>query len=209
MAGKLRVRFEGTGRSARPFAKFQRGAKRGMAGKTGRAVAGAMRLTATDSIQSQFRQQRTVSVAGGSAWERTKPFGECNPPQRTLYRTGALQRAWTGQSSDSITEIRRGRVSVGAGGSVGIRAVVFQRAAPTRVRAKRRTRGGKLAMQLALGLGPCKVWISEGKLLSGLVIPSRPVGMSRGMLRAASRVVLRSVATGGERVDAGFRGAAV
>lgn len=186
------ARVEDSGGFHRAMAGVREKARRGLDARTGRGVAEIMR-TGPGSVTDQFQQERGLRADGSAQpWIRTKAFFACPPPPATLRRSGVLLSAWQGRSSASLTLVTPGSVIIGVRDSILPYARVFQALSPTRVVARRRTRSGRLAMQLALGLGPCKAWLSEGRLLSGLVISPRPVGVSRQVVERAGIYVLRS-----------------
>lgn len=130
------------------------------------------------STSAQAMAQAEFTRSGGvNPWPRTKPFGTRKMPLRTLLATGRYRTALS-QRVSGVVEIRAPHV-------VGFRLdrfafpqwPVFQAHSPTVIRAKssHRTKTGKLAMQMFLGL-TFGVWISERNLLNrGLTIQPRRV----------------------------------
>lgn len=164
----------------------------GVSGSTGKTVASIMRL-GPGSVSDQFKQQRGQSVSRGTTpWPKSHPFGECTPGSPTLRKTGQLYSAWIGRDSASITRAAKNSVTIGVGPQVP-QAAVFQSRIPVLTKAKRRGPSGRLAMQSYLGLGECKIWVSESRLLKGFIIEPRPVGVSRLMLaRIGTAIVGRA-----------------
>lgn len=168
--------------------RFQSRAKKGMDSSTSNQVARIMRF-GPGSVDAQFSSHRGLSVTRGvTSWPATKPFGSCSPPSSTLVKGGDLHSAWVGRHQGSINDPRPHSVTIGVRGSVIHYASIHQRGGL--VKAKTRTSSGRLLMQLALGLGECQIWFTEGRLLRGFRIPPRPVGISAQVLRRAGALVL-------------------
>ncbi len=164
----------------------------------GPAVVAAMR-EGDGSVADQFDREAEMTLSGQTIrWRRTKPFGRRPPPAKTLQSSGSYRAAWLGRGAGAVTRIEPFRFVIGADPQVFPQVRVFQRDRPTVVRARRRTVTGKLAMQLYLGF-TYGVWISERKLLAGLVNHPRRVAVSGAMVDRVQTVILRYLATGQAR----------
>ena len=113
-------------------------------------------------------------------------------PSRPLHRSGALFNAWMGAGALSIEKVESNRVVIGVRGYPAI----HQRGAI--VRPRRRTARGDYAMRVHLGLRLGR-WFRRETLERGLIIPARPVGISRETLSRAGRVTLDLIVRGRAR----------
>lgn len=176
--------FEGVrARAAAPFA-----------GEAGKAAVAIMRH-GPGSTEEQFAVGAEFTRNGQHAWPPTKPFGNREPPASRLVRSGGLRAAWTGTGAGAVERVTATSVAIGVSTSVHPQAAIFQKDGPTLIRAKRRTANGRLAMQFFLGL-TYDVWISQEKLLAGLRVDPRRVGIGRVMIRRLTDSTLAYIATG-------------
>jgi len=173
-------------RAAKPFA-----------GDAGRIVARVMRQ-GPGSVGDQFAQQATIGASGTVVnWVPSKPFGRKPAPSQTLMGKGRLRAAWQGEGAGAVTITETNRVAIGVDRRVVPYAAVFQSRTATTVRANpgNRTKSGQLAMRMFLGM-QYGAWISEAKLLSGLVIQPRPLAVNPIMEGRATAVVRAYILTG-------------
>lgn len=169
--------------------------RRGFTGPLGQQIAAIIRR-GPGSVDEQFtRQALDSAIAGRRKWDAVHDFGNRPAPSSILQRTGETRRAWGGGHPASITDIKPTVVSIGVRRSLA-KAVVHQHGAT--IRARRFTASGRPAMQIFLGR-TYGVWIPARRLLQGLVIPPRPVGISSTVLRRASQAIAQHIATGGPR----------
>jgi hypothetical protein len=184
----LRTSFRGGPRSGKAFDRIENRLKRPLVDPVGKRVVEVMRF-GPGSVADQRRRQLYLSASGGvQPWPRSKAFGNRPAPARSLHRTGNLDAQWAGRAAGSFEAIKPDRVQIGIQGY----GAVHQRERSTTVRARRRGKTGRLSMQVTLGL-TFGAWISARKLLAGLVIPPRRVGVSPEMLRRAAEVVVRGL----------------
>ncbi len=109
-------------------------------------------------VVEEFRAESFRGPRGGfTRWPKTKPFGNRPAPQRTLHRSGRLERAWGG-GAGSVTSV----TSAGAKWGVSVPYAGFVRSG-ARIGVTR-----KMRMFLGLSFG---VWLSPSK--SVIVIPAR------------------------------------
>jgi len=167
----------------------------GLAKGAGVAVMDQMQLRSNGSIDVQFRTETTISGTGNITWPKTKPFGNKPAPAKTLQRTGALYRAWTGKSNNTIRRKSKGKVEVGAGGNVALRARIFQ--------SGRRGGGGPVkqkvtAKQQAFLSGRFGVWFPIGY---EIVNPMRPVAVNKRMVNDSAQAAMKYFV--GERTGQG------
>lgn len=139
------------------------------------------------SVGAQLQAQAWHSPSGAIVpWVKTKPFGTRPQPLRTLLSTGRYRTALDSGGSGAVEVREPLRFGIGLDPSEFPQWPVFQkRDGPTVIRAKssHRTRSGRLAMQVFLGLA-FKVWLSERKLLvEGLVVHPRRVDINPVMKR--------------------------
>jgi hypothetical protein len=150
------------------------------------------------SLAAQFAAQAEFKFRGGRVpWKRTERFGNRPPPPKTLQRTGALKRAWTGRGSGSITIKSPNKVTIGVNTTLFPQAPVFQRLGLTIVRpdsSKPVTRG-RTAMGWTLGLR-FGAWISEARLKRGLAIEGRRLSVNPVMMSRAKKSLLGWIVTG-------------
>jgi len=164
-------------------------------GPSGPAVVAVLRH-GPGSVAAQFAAEATLLSGGGAAaWPRTKPFGNRPPPAKTLQRSGSYRAAWLGQGAGAVTRITPTRVSIGVDPRVMPRVLLFQARRAVRVYAKRRTAGGDFAMRVKLGL-TYGVWISNRRLLQGILIPPRRLSVNPVMRRRAAAILRSYIATG-------------
>lgn len=196
----MALRLESSPQTPSLLTRLSSRSRSGISGEVGQAIARIMRF-GPGSVQDQFAKQSLDSIVSGRrAWPSTKPFGNRPPPSASLQRTGRTLSAWLGADGASITEVGPNSVAIGVRGSVLPQAVVHQTGAV--VRAKTRGPSGKLTMQIFLGK-TFGVWMPEARLLAGLVIPARAVGVSAGMLNRAGVAILRNLTgQGGQDVSA-------
>jgi hypothetical protein len=191
--GILRVKLPPT--QVRRFDEIRRRLERPLAGGGGQAVAAAMRK-GPGSVDAQFRAEAEFLFGGGRApWKKTGRFGNRPPPRKTLQRTGALRRAWTGKGAGSITVTRANRVTIGVDGARFPQAPVFQRRGSTFVRPRQMGKGGRSKMHWFLGL-TYGVWIPDSRLQQGLEIRPRRVSINPIMLDRAGAVLLDWIVRG-------------
>jgi hypothetical protein len=176
--------------TAKRFDDIQRRLRRPMANGGATIVAHIMRHGG-GSVSRQFQTTTYINRTGARIpWKRTKKFGRRPPPPRTLHRTGALERAWTGTGAGSFTRHTNTRVVIGVDRSKFPHASVFQTILPTIVRPKpplgargRHRMGWFLGMRFG-------VWLSNARLEQGLKIFPRRLGVNPEMTKRA-RVGLR------------------
>jgi hypothetical protein len=170
----------------RRFEEIRARLERPLAGGGGAAVAAVMRK-GRGSVDAQFRAEAEFRFGGGRApWKRTERFGSRPAPRKTLQRTGALKRAWTGEGAGSITRTRSHRVTIGVEKARFPQAPVFQRHGSTFIRADKMGKGGRSKMHWYLGL-TYGVWIPDSKLrTTGVELVGRPVSINPQMLHRAS-----------------------
>lgn len=153
-------------------------AERGLfADGVGQQVADEVMRSGPGSVAEQFAAESEISPRGSSPWPATAPFGRRGMPERTLNMTGRLEAAWLGIGAGSITRLAPNAVTVGVDTQVMPHAAVFQSETPTVVRGRARGAGGRLAMFWYLGM-QFGVWISEARLLAGLLIRPRRVSLN-------------------------------
>ena len=181
----LDVRVLSPGKGDR-FKDMKKRLKRPLAGGGAALIARAIRF-GDGSIEEQFRTTTYITRRGARIpWKPTKAFGRCPAPKRTLHRTGALERAWLGQDSGSITRHSGNVLVLGVSTAKFPQAGVFQKVSGSLIRPKPGNIGarGRYKMGWALGM-KCGVWISNRRLEMGLRIDPRRVGLSpRAMQRA-------------------------
>lgn len=169
----------------RRFDEIRSRLERPLAGGGGAAVAAVMRK-GRGSVDAQFKAEAEFLFGGGRAsWKRTKRFGNRPAPRKTLQRTGALKRAWTGEGAGSLTITRSHRVRIGVDTARFPQAAVFQRLSSTLVRPRQMGKGGRTKMHWFLGL-TYGVWISDSRLRQGLEIRPRRVSINPQMMHRAS-----------------------
>lgn len=153
-------------------------AKAPCAGASGEAMLDIMRH-GEGSIAEQFASTTEYTLSGSNPWPQTLAFGALEPPSSTLHRSGDLMGAWTGEAG-SISEVTDNRVETGVSGAAFPDAHVFQSETPTKIVPTARNIRGGLAMQSFLGLN-FNVWLTAERLLQGLVIMPRRVGIGSVM----------------------------
>jgi hypothetical protein len=179
----------------RRFDEIRRRLERPLAGGGGTAVATVMRK-GPGSVDAQFKAEAEFLFGGGrSPWKKTQRFGNRPAPRKTLQRSGALKRAWTGKGAGSITIRRANRVTIGVEGARFPQAPVFQSRATTIVRPRQMGKGGRTKMHWFLGL-TYGVWISDERLRRGLELRPRRVSINPLMLKRASTALLDWVIRG-------------
>lgn len=188
------MRIERSSRTPRTFAQIETRAKAGLAGPIGRSIAEIMRR-GPGSVQEQFSRQALDSVITGKrSWPAVQDFGTRAAPSSSLRRSGRLFNAWMGTDSAAITNVSPTAVEVGVSGEALPYVGMHMRGAT--IRALHSNVATKhLTMQLFLGL-TYGVWISARRLLQGLKVPARPVGISRTVMQRAGTAVIRHLRTG-------------
>lgn len=154
------------------------------------AALATMRNGGAGSTFDQASSMATHTQFGGVLqWKRTQPFGRRPMPLRTLLRSGRYRAAITSKAAGTIEIREPHRVGFTLDGSVFPQWKVFQATAPTIIRAKtaNRARNGRLMMQVVLGLF-YGAWISERKLLEGLVVEPRRISTNPPMRRRVAEV---------------------
>lgn len=158
----------------------------------GAAVVGVMRQ-GPGSVGEQFEQQSENSMAGRFPWLRTRDFGRRLAPVKTLHDKGKLESGWTG-GLGSTTTVTQNSFAVGVDSSFP-QARVFQSKGPTIVRPKKMGKRGRYKMGWYLGL-QFGVWLSNARLLQGLVIQPRRVAINETMLARVRDKITRFAVTG-------------
>lgn len=182
--GLLNIKLPRT--QVRRFDEIRTRLERPLAGGGGAAVAATMRK-GRGSVDAQFKAEAEFRFGGGRApWKKTKRFGSRPAPRKTLQRSGALKRAWTGTGAGSITLSRANRITIGVDGARFPQAPVFQRHGSTFIRARQMGKGGRSKMHWFLGL-TYGVWIPDSTLRgTGVEIKGRPVSINPLMMHRAS-----------------------
>lgn len=142
------------------------------------------------SVAAQLQAQATFTESGAVVpFPRTRPFGTRPQPLRTLLASGRYRMALDTGGEGAVEINEPLRVGLGLDPGRFPQWPVFQAYGPTVIRAKRgnRARNGRLMMQVVLGL-LYGVWISEQKLLEGLVIQPRPVRTNPLMKRRVAEI---------------------
>lgn len=186
MAGVLSVRevARGPGRRMKRFEDVQKRLKRPMRGGGHRVVAHIMRIGG-GSVSDQFRTQTYFSQFGARVpWKRTKPFGTQPAPRRTLDRTGALKRAWTG-GTGSVTRHTDVKVQIGVDQTRFPQAGRLQSTSATLTRPVHMGARGRTKMHWYLGM-KLGVWISDRRLMMGLKVQPRRLGVNPEMMKRIS-----------------------
>ena len=179
----------------RRFDEIRTRLQRPLAGRGGTIVAQVMRK-GEGSVAAQFKAETELLFRGGrSPWKRTQPFGRRAAPAKTLQRTGALRRAWTGDGPGSLTMTRANRVTIGVDTARFPQAAMFQRLGLTLVRPKQAGPRGRSAMGWFLGMR-YGVWISEARLKRGLAIEGRRVSINPAMMKRVKVSLLDWIVTG-------------
>jgi len=170
----------------RRFDEIRSRLERPLAGGGGASVAAVMRK-GRGSVDAQFKAEAEFMFGGGRApWKKTKRFGTRPAPRKTLQRTGALRRAWTGTGAGSLTFKRPLSVRIGVDKARFPQAPMFQRHGSTFIRADKMGKGGRSKMHWFLGL-TYGVWIPDSTLLgTGVEIQGRPVSINPQMMHRAS-----------------------
>jgi hypothetical protein len=191
----LRFRPSSTGDSSKPFARIRQ--RLPLSPAVTRELASRVMRQGGGSVAEQRRRQATQTASGAEVpWQRSKPFGAQPAPARTLHQTGALDAQWAGVGPGAITEATSAKITIGVTGY----GALFQRPGPWLVRAKRLARGGKLAMQVYLGLAK-GAWIRSETLRRGLRNVPRRVSISRRMLTRAGTALIRYLPTGRLKIE--------
>lgn len=187
------MRIERRDTIVRLLQQMQVRAKQGGQGPLGQSIAQIMRR-GRGSVEEQFQRQALDSaITGKRAWAPVGDFGTRKAPSSALRRTGRLFSAWMG-GRGSITRASANAVEVGVSGGEVPYAVPQHEGAL--VRAKRSTVAtNRLTMQEYLGYA-YGVWIGAKRLLQGLRIPARPVGVSTQVLSRAGLEISNFLLTG-------------
>lgn len=143
------------------------------------------------STNDQFNREAEGTQFGYIQWPRTKPFGNRPAPVKTLQRTGALKRAWTGSQPGALFDAKGNTFMIGVDTNLFPGAGVFQGYAPAIVRPLKSTlKTRRTAMHSYLGM-QFGAWISEARLMRGLVIPNRRVNASPEMRARVADLLAR------------------
>jgi hypothetical protein len=148
------------------------------------------------SADDAFQRGVEFGLGGDRSWGGARPFGSYEGGSPPLNKSGGLRADWTGVGAGSTESITPTSVSIGVDADINPRAGVFQSYGPTVVRARNRTaRGGRLSMQLFLGL-TYNVWLSARRLLAGLTIAPRRVGIGTEVVDRMIHMLEHSIVTG-------------